>query len=251
MLAARGVKEISLIAQDSTVYGTDLYGAPGSSELLGRLDGVDGPRVDPAHVRLSDRGDAGPDGPARVGAAPPPLPRRPRPARIGPGPQADEARIRPAASSSAWSPGSRKRGIAIRTTVIVGFPGETDDDFEQLLDFVQSAEFDRLGAFRYSREEGSGAGALDGQVAEEVKEERFAPPDGGAAGNRVPPRPRQRGDARARSSIDVSRPEGRAGARTHAARRARGRRPGARSDRRRARPATSSRSRSSTPTDTT
>ena len=48
----------------------------------------------------------------------------------------------------------RKRDFAIRTTVIVGFPGETDADFEQLLDFVRSAEFDRLGAFRYSREDG-------------------------------------------------------------------------------------------------
>jgi ribosomal protein S12 methylthiotransferase len=64
-------------------------------------------------------------------------------------------------------------GVAIRTTVIVGFPGETDEEFQDLLDFLRQARFERLGAFMFSREEGSPAYAMPGQVSETVKRERF------------------------------------------------------------------------------
>ena len=64
--------------------------------------------------------------------------------------------------------------ITLRSTFIVGFPGETDDDFDQLLDFLKEAELDRVGCFKYSPVEGAAANALAGQVAEEVKEERLA-----------------------------------------------------------------------------
>ena len=63
--------------------------------------------------------------------------------------------------------------IAVRSTFIVGFPGETDDDFETLLDFLQEAELDRVGAFTYSAVEGAPANALEGAVPEDVKEERL------------------------------------------------------------------------------
>ena len=63
--------------------------------------------------------------------------------------------------------------IAVRSTFIVGFPGETDDDFETLLDFLQEAELDRVGAFTYSAVEGALANALEGAVPEDVKEERL------------------------------------------------------------------------------
>lgn len=62
--------------------------------------------------------------------------------------------------------------VAIRTTMIVGFPGETEEDYRELLDFVSSAQFDRLGVFSYSDEEGSGAYDLDDKVPEKVKDER-------------------------------------------------------------------------------
>ena len=62
---------------------------------------------------------------------------------------------------------------AIRTTMIVGYPGETDAEFEELLDFVEQAQFDRLGAFRFSPEEGTPAAELPDQVPEPVKEQRF------------------------------------------------------------------------------
>ncbi len=67
----------------------------------------------------------------------------------------------------------RARGIAVRTTMIVGFPGETDEEFEELLAFVREARFTRLGAFAYSSEEGTVAAGMDVQVDEGVKRERL------------------------------------------------------------------------------
>ena len=64
--------------------------------------------------------------------------------------------------------------IAIRTTLITGFPGETEDQQEELMDFVDEMEFDRLGVFTYSPEEDTPAAQMEGQIPEEVKEERKA-----------------------------------------------------------------------------
>jgi ribosomal protein S12 methylthiotransferase len=64
--------------------------------------------------------------------------------------------------------------VSIRTTFIVGFPGETEEDFGNLLDFVRNTEFDRLGAFTYSREEGTTAAKLRGQLPRQKKLERYA-----------------------------------------------------------------------------
>lgn len=67
----------------------------------------------------------------------------------------------------------RLTGVALRTTFIVGYPGETEEDFEELCGFVQEAEFDYVGIFPYSAEEGTRAANLPNQVPEEVKMERF------------------------------------------------------------------------------
>ncbi len=64
-------------------------------------------------------------------------------------------------------------GVALRTSLIVGFPGETDADFRELLDFMKEVRFERLGAFIYSREEGTRAALLEDTVPEKVAEERF------------------------------------------------------------------------------
>jgi ribosomal protein S12 methylthiotransferase len=64
-------------------------------------------------------------------------------------------------------------GVVLRTSFIVGFPGEQDDDFQQLLDFVTDAQIDHVGVFRYSQEEGTTAGTLPNQVPEDVKQERW------------------------------------------------------------------------------
>lgn len=67
---------------------------------------------------------------------------------------------------------TRVPGVTLRTTLIAGFPGETDEDFEALCDFVESAEFDYVGVFPYSREDGTRAARMDGQIEEAVKLER-------------------------------------------------------------------------------
>lgn len=63
--------------------------------------------------------------------------------------------------------------LTLRTSLIVGFPGETEEDFKELLDFVQEAEFERLGVFKYSEEEGTAAALMEDHVAEEEKERRW------------------------------------------------------------------------------
>ena len=65
-------------------------------------------------------------------------------------------------------------GVCLRTSVIVGFPSETEKEFAQLLDFIREVKFQRLGAFTYSREEGTSAYHLTGQLPEKIKQERFA-----------------------------------------------------------------------------
>jgi ribosomal protein S12 methylthiotransferase len=64
-------------------------------------------------------------------------------------------------------------GLTLRTSLIVGFPGETDADFSELLDFVEEAQFERLGVFKYSPEEGTAAGRMGAEVPEQVKERRW------------------------------------------------------------------------------
>ena len=63
----------------------------------------------------------------------------------------------------------RIEGIAMRTTVIAGFPGETDEDFSELLDFLEQADLDYVGVFPYSREDGTRAARMEGQIDEETK----------------------------------------------------------------------------------
>jgi len=174
-LAAQGVKEICLIAQDSTNYGADLYGSFKLPELLNRVSEVDGV----AWVRLHY---AYPgfftDELINTFASNPKicryfdiplqhsedyiLKRMRRPGR-----QRDAreliAKIR-----------ARMPDAAIRTSLIVGFPGETEEHFERLCDFVREMQFDRLGVFTYSREEDTPAARLPDQVPDEVKEYRAA-----------------------------------------------------------------------------
>jgi ribosomal protein S12 methylthiotransferase len=64
-------------------------------------------------------------------------------------------------------------GITLRTSLIVGFPGETQEDFEQLLDFVEETRFERLGVFKYSEEEGTAAAIMTEKVPEQEKERRW------------------------------------------------------------------------------
>ena len=173
-MAARGVKELVLIAQDSTVYGTDIYGENRTARLLKRLDDVDGIEwirlmyAYPTEVR-EELADAIASG-TRL------LPYLHVPVQHASDTVLKRMRRgygRRRLTDMITTLRDRVPAIALRTTVIVGFPGETEEDFEDLLTFVRETRFDRLGAFRYSNEEGSRAALLDDQVPEEVKDERY------------------------------------------------------------------------------
>jgi ribosomal protein S12 methylthiotransferase len=173
-MGRRGVREITLIAQDSTAYGADIYGRPRLCDLLRRLDTVEG--VDwirlmyayPTEVK-DDLAEVLAQG-ARI------LPYLDVPVQHVADPVLARMR-RGYRATDLYRMVERLRDhaphIALRTTVIVGFPGESEADFAALCDFVREVRFDRLGAFRYSREEGSRAAPLDGHLPEELKDERF------------------------------------------------------------------------------
>ncbi|HZU35898.1 MAG TPA: 30S ribosomal protein S12 methylthiotransferase RimO, partial [Gemmataceae bacterium] len=174
-LAADGVRELIVVAQDTTYYGTDLYGRVRLAELLRELDTVDGlewirilyaypinfteelietiagsekivPYIDLPLQHINNRM----------------LRRMQR--RVNRKATIDLlGRLRASISN-----------LALRTTFIVGFPGETDAEFGELVDFVCDTRFERVGVFPYSFEPGTPATRLEGHVPDEVKQERQA-----------------------------------------------------------------------------
>ena len=173
-LAAAGCKELILIAQDVTNYGIDLYGAYKLPELLRQLCRIEGI----VWIRLmycyEDRIT---DELITVMATEPKICHY------------IDIPIQHAADTVLTAMNRRSTGASIRTTIrklreaipdmhirttlIVGFPRETEDDFEALLDFVETMRFERLGVFAYSREEGTPAGEMENQIDEAVKEARL------------------------------------------------------------------------------
>jgi ribosomal protein S12 methylthiotransferase len=173
VLAASGVRELNLVAQDSTRYGLDLGMRNGLARLLrelGRVDGIRWIRVLYAYpATLTDEVLEAIASEERVvkyvdiplqHAADSVLARMKRPTGRGNLLGLVE-RIR-----------SRIPGVAIRTSFIVGFPGETEAEFQELLDFVRVAEFENVGAFTFSDEEGTASFDLPGRVRPKVKEAR-------------------------------------------------------------------------------
>jgi ribosomal protein S12 methylthiotransferase len=169
-LANDGVRELIVVAQDTTYYGLDLYGRVRLAELLRELDRVDGiewvrllycypehftgelietlassqkviPYLDMPLQHINDR-----------------VLRRMQRRVTRASTEALLARLRAAVP-----------GLAMRTTFIVGFPGETESEFEELCDFVREAKFERAGVFPYSREPGTPADRLSGHLPEDVK----------------------------------------------------------------------------------
>src|SRR5260370_11854082 len=173
ILAAGGVREINLIAQDLTAYGRDLDSQSSLAALLHELSAVDELRW----IRLlycypnfvtAELLDAIAELPKVVKYIDMPLQhaddsilRSMRRERSGAALVKLLERIR-----------ARIPGIVLRTSFIVGFPGETDAAFERLQDFVRIEKFDRVGVFTYSREENTGAYAMADQVPERVKRAR-------------------------------------------------------------------------------
>lgn len=175
LLAKSGVKELNLLAQESTEYGLDNYGEKALAKLLRELAKIDGiewirtyymypnsitdelievmknePKVckyfDVPIQHISD------DILQRMGRA-----------KSGDYIRSILGRIRNAIPDA-----------VIRTTVIVGFPGETEEQFEELKDFIEEFKFDYVGVFKYSREEDTVAYNMPDQIPEEIKEKRWA-----------------------------------------------------------------------------
>ena len=174
-LVAQGVKELILVAQDSSRYGEDLNQPDGLAHLLrelARLEGVEWVRVMytyPTHI--SDQFlDVLASEPKAVKYLDMPLQHAAqnvlRLMRRG-GNRASLERLIQRVRQ-------RVPGIAVRTTFITGFPGETEEDFNELLAFVRNVEFDRVGVFTYSDEEGTPAHALPDKIDPRVAKRRCA-----------------------------------------------------------------------------
>lgn len=169
-LAGKGIKELILVAQETTLYGMDLYGEKKLPELLDRLCEIEGliwiriMYCYPEEItqELIDVMKRQPkichylDIPIQSGSD--------RILKLM-GRRTDTAQI------EALVDHLREEipDICIRTTFITGFPTETEEDFTETMEFINRMEFDRLGAFTYSPEEGTPASGMDGQVEEEIK----------------------------------------------------------------------------------
>lgn len=172
-LAANGVKELVIVAQDPTVYGEDIYGESRLPELLEKLCGIDGFEwirllyCYPEHItdRLLEV-----------------MAKEPKIVKYLDMPiQHSEENVLRAMNRTGNRESLEKLiahiretvpGIVLRTTIMVGFPGETQADFESLCEFVAKAKFEHLGCFAYSAEEGTPAATFENQVPEKKKARR-------------------------------------------------------------------------------
>ncbi len=168
-----GVKELILVAQETTIYGTDLYGEKKLPELLARLSVIRGLRwirilycypeeIDDAlieEIATNDKVCNYLDIPVQH-ASDRILKRMGR------------RTTREELEATINKLRARIPDICLRTTLISGFPGETEEDHEEVMEFVDSMEFDRLGVFTYSKEEDTPAALMEDQIDEEIKEAR-------------------------------------------------------------------------------
>lgn len=173
-LAEQGTKEIIVVAQDTTRYGEDLYGKlllPQLLRDLNKLEGIQWIRV--MYLYPNNFTDELIDAIAECDKVCKyiDIPLQHASDRLLKSMNRYDTR----AEVEALLAKLRQRipGITIRTTFIVGFPGETDEDFAELLDFVEKQRFENAGVFQYSQEEGTVAGAMENQIDPEVKENRY------------------------------------------------------------------------------
>jgi ribosomal protein S12 methylthiotransferase len=174
-LARNGTKELLLIAQDSTYYGLDLYKKRNLAELLERLSDVDGIEWIRLHyafptgfpLDVLDVINAKPnickylDIPLQHGSS-----KMLQLMRRGTTREKTETLLQMIRE--------RVSNIAIRTTLIAGHPGETEEDFSEMLNFVERSRFDRLGVFTYSHEENTHSHSMPDDVPEAIKQDRVA-----------------------------------------------------------------------------
>ncbi len=172
-LAADGVRELILVAQDTTYYGLDLYGEVRLAELLRELDKVEGIewiRLLYAYpMYLTDKLIETLAGARRI------IPYLDMPLQHANDRvlKRMQRRVNRAQTEELLTRlRSAIPGLTLRTTFIVGFPGETEAEFEELAAFVRAQRFERVGVFPYSFEPGTPSARLDGHLPEEVKAER-------------------------------------------------------------------------------
>ncbi len=173
-LAARGIKEINLIAQDTTSYGRDLYGKAYLDTLLKELVKIE----EIVWIRLLYcYPNYFTDEVIELIATEPKICKYIDLPLQHVHDDILRAMYRKDSRSDLETLLAKLRrriaGVAIRTSFIVGFPGETEEHFAALKEFMAEQKFDRVGIFTYSREDGTAAATLPGQVPEEVKEERY------------------------------------------------------------------------------
>jgi ribosomal protein S12 methylthiotransferase len=173
-LQSLGVQEINLIAQDTTYYGYDLGVRDGLAQLLEQMV-VEIPEVPWIRLLYAFPGFVSPRLIETIARNPQILPYIDIPLQHA-HPEVLRRMKRPADIAEVRQTIAKLRDampdVAIRTTLIVGFPGETEKEFQVLLDFVKEMEFDRVGVFIYSHEKGTSAGKLRDDVLQEVKQSR-------------------------------------------------------------------------------
>ncbi|MBF8437681.1 30S ribosomal protein S12 methylthiotransferase RimO [Halanaerobiaceae bacterium Z-7014] len=173
-LVEQGINELILVAQDTALYGLDIYGEvrlAGLLEELAKIDGLKWIRLMytyPEHLEekvlevmaREDKICNYLDIPIQHAAG-----------------QVRKRMGRPGDRSSLEAKIARIRNVlpdvVLRTSLIVGFPGESEEEFEELVDFIKEVKFDRLGVFTYSKEENTPAARLDGQLDEDLKVRRY------------------------------------------------------------------------------
>ena len=174
-LASQGVRELIVIAQDTTYYGLDLYRRRALAELLQKLSEVDGIEWIRIHYSYpaafpEDVLDQMANNPKVCRYMDIPLQHISDRVLDNMHRHVDGAWTRELIGKMR----ERVPGVVLRTTMIVGHPGENETDFEELLDFAQEAHFERLGAFMYSEEEGTyGAEHFEDSIPADVKQERL------------------------------------------------------------------------------
>jgi ribosomal protein S12 methylthiotransferase len=173
-LAQAGCRELNVIAQDTSYYGMDLYGEPKLAALLRKLAEIDGIQwirilycyeeniTDELIQTMAEE-------PKICHYIDIPLQHSNDKVLREMNRRSTQASIR----DTIHRLREAMPDICIRTTMIVGFPGETEEEFSDLMDFVREIRFNRLGAFTYSQEEGTPAAAREDQVPEEIKNERL------------------------------------------------------------------------------
>lgn len=172
-IAAQGFTELVVVAQDTTRYGEDIYGEPKLAELINRLCEVDGLKwIRTLYMypeRITDELISTIANQEKlVKYLDIPI-------------QHCNSEVLKRMNRKGNKQGlvdlierirSRIPGVVLRTTILTGFPGETDEQFEELCEFVRDVRFERLGCFAYSQEEGTAAAEFPNQIEEDIKEHR-------------------------------------------------------------------------------